>query len=98
MSCSICNGHPHCPCCEEEVKMEQCKECKGKGYRLCNECDEDVPATFKEGDEYACYGCECTITRIDCETCNGTGEVEVEPYDDSDDRYEEYRERKMSAQ
>lgn len=44
--CEICNGHPNCPVCGEEVEMIECPECDGTGDML----DDD-------GDEFTCYYC-----------------------------------------
>ena len=32
MSCDICHGHPNCPCCSEDVEIEECELCEGEGY------------------------------------------------------------------
>ena len=35
--CEICNGHPNCPVCGEELEMIDCPECDGAGEILAED-------------------------------------------------------------
>lgn len=49
---------------DTEIEMEECPDCEGAGWLDCDGCCNDC-------------GNPC-MEVVDCETCDGTGEVEVE--------------------
>ena len=38
MSCPVCNGAPHCPCCSEEPDYIECPDCEGSGFVMDEDC------------------------------------------------------------
>ena len=61
--------------------MKTCKECKGTGELILSDCCGASVYSDGDGDtaDYGiCPDCHdhCTYEKIECETCNGTGEVE----------------------
>ncbi len=96
MACSVCNGHPNCPCCSPEPNMIECPSCGGKGkyyYAYDYENDREVEVTETA---YACLPANEDIARslnqnycqsevVECEVCNGEGVIEYEYEPDYDD-------------
>lgn len=90
MSCSVCNGHPGCPCCTPEPTMIECPTCGGKGYFYYAydiENDREIECTeaayeclpMTEDDARAKTQHYCRGEKEVCEVCDGTGEIEYEP-------------------
>lgn len=96
MACSVCNGHPNCPCCSPEPIIIERPSCGGNGkfhYAYDYENDKEVEVTETA---YACLPANEDIARtlnqnycqsevVECNICNGEGMIEYEPdYDDYD--------------
>ena len=96
MACSVCNGHPNCPCCSPEPNMIECPSCGGKGkyhYAYDYENDREVECTETA---YQCLpeneDCARQLNQnyskgsiVECDVCNGEGVIEYEYEPDYDD-------------
>jgi hypothetical protein len=51
-------------------EMEECPDCGGDGY-----IETTSPSQCTQSIDECCGGC---YGEVDCETCNGTGEIEKE--------------------
>lgn len=93
MSCTLCAGYGgSCPVCEEEPKMITCPECNGEGmfYYVGEELvDKQTYDKVKLLVPKACGS-------IKCESCDGEGKIEEEPYEpDPDEYYDRKREEEL---
>lgn len=68
-----------------EVKTSECERCKGSGKeKTCPECDGSGIVGFS--NEYSDYECSCETCmggtkkpdEMDCEECNGKGEIDIQ--------------------
>lgn len=85
VNCPTCGGdhkvevEETCPTCEgvlPEVPMVTCPDCKGEGSYRTWDFDHPCPICHEAGCENnpdCMFGYE--VYRVDCETCNGTGEI-----------------------
>lgn len=107
MACSVCMGinSDRCPVCGHEPSFVECPDCTGKGYvvwwavdiRTGNEVEVNettwncLPATPEMAERLNQHYYQGD--REECETCEGSGEVEYDP--DFDDYFDEdeYMER-----
>ncbi len=73
---------PNAPWNEVEPDMETCNECGGCGKRFFDEDGNEVTEC-----EYALFPDKYEVEV--CDYCDGTGEVETEPYEpDPDEEYD----------
>lgn len=85
VDCPTCGGdhkvevEETCPTCNgvlPEVPMVTCPDCKGEGSYRTWDWDHPCPICHEAGCENnpdCMFGYE--VYRVDCETCNGTGEI-----------------------
>lgn len=50
-----------------------CRECDGRGYRLCPSCDYGAEYDHDKQYQRNCFICNGTA-QLQCESCFGTGE------------------------
>lgn len=70
-----------------------CRNCKGMGYIIVSDCcgAEAYSNGDASSEDYGiCPECHehCTYVKEDCETCNGTGEIEFNEEQAKEDAYE----------
>nr|DAO68735.1 MAG TPA: DnaJ-like protein [Caudoviricetes sp.] len=78
MSCSVCYGHPGCPCCQPEPNMIRCPECNGVGSIFYDIDGERI--TQEQFDKLS----ESERDKERCPECDGEGEIEYEYEPDYD--------------
>lgn len=69
MSCSVCNGHPGCPCCAPEPRTTTCPACNGTGETYYNENGDRISE-----EEYKALPTDQRDTDT-CEECDGLGYI-----------------------
>jgi hypothetical protein len=61
----------------EDTPATDCPDCDGDGTEDCQECDGNGEITDEAGDSQECENCACDDGKVDCSTCQNSGEREV---------------------
>lgn len=69
--CSICNGHPDCPCCHPVIN---CERCEGEGTIYFIDNKEVTKAHYLEMQE---INDELNFDETKCPVCGGAGAIKL---------------------